>query len=177
MKGDSCFLCVCVSCACRGEQTDRHREADGWSSGVQQVEIPFSRPLLFVSTAGPSQRLELFLFFSFSGFLFSFFNQLRAAQRCEQRVLTVQSTRYQLCQDSYHFSLYHPCDPLLHDPAQHLTSNSVFILGKGFSGRPERRSRPRIKIRNLPKEDHPCGLDRAHLEYVKGVWRWYFDWH
>lgn len=64
------YFCVFYVCTGEKKKTDRHRETEGWSS-VQQVEIPFSRPLLFVSTAGLGQRWAVFLgfFFSHQGFL------------------------------------------------------------------------------------------------------------
>lgn len=48
------YLCVCVCCMYAEEKKERDAEIEGWSS-LQQVEIPFSLPLLFVSTAGLSQ--------------------------------------------------------------------------------------------------------------------------
>lgn len=55
-----CFVYFCVFYACRGKKkTDRYRETEGWSS-LQQVEIPFSLPLLFVSTAGLGQCWAFF---------------------------------------------------------------------------------------------------------------------
>lgn len=48
-------LCVCFRLfLCMQRERKKDQETEGWS-GLQQVEIPFSLPLLFVSTAGLSQ--------------------------------------------------------------------------------------------------------------------------
>lgn len=110
-------VCLCVLCMQR-ETTDRLGDTEGWSSSVQQVEIPFSLPLPLCLNSWSQSAFRT----SFDVFFSTIFILLN------QQAASTDDAVYLFIRTLIILPFYHTCDPLLHNQASDLTSKGVFIL-------------------------------------------------